>query len=80
VEADKPPTELKERWKVIEKMCMVPQYAFAGDFTGKIFYHCAMFSSMLSAAVEAIAKGMIEVAKYDAGNQRDLIRGLILLI
>lgn len=35
MEADKPPTGLKERWKVAEKMYMVPQYAFAGDFTGK---------------------------------------------
>lgn len=51
VEADKPPTELKERWKVAEKMYMVPQYAFAGDFT-----------------VEAIAKGVAEVAKYDADD------------
>ncbi|KJA23810.1 hypothetical protein HYPSUDRAFT_137004 [Hypholoma sublateritium FD-334 SS-4] len=32
-EANKPPTELKERWKVTEKMYMVPQYAFAGDYT-----------------------------------------------
>ncbi|KAF9485607.1 hypothetical protein BDN70DRAFT_847463 [Pholiota conissans] len=32
-EADKPPTEIKERWKITEKMYMIPQYAFAGDFT-----------------------------------------------
>ncbi|KAJ3505514.1 hypothetical protein NLJ89_g7376 [Agrocybe chaxingu] len=31
--ADSPPTELKDRWKVTEKMNMVPQYAFAGDYT-----------------------------------------------
>ena len=36
VEVDKPPTELKERWKVVEKMNMIPQYAFAGDFTGEL--------------------------------------------
>ena len=36
VPADKPPTELKERWKVTEKMYMIPQYAFSGDFTGKL--------------------------------------------
>lgn len=35
VEVDKPPTELKERWKVVEKIHMIPQYAFAGDFTGE---------------------------------------------
>ncbi|RDB28140.1 von Willebrand factor A domain-containing protein 8 [Hypsizygus marmoreus] len=33
VEADKPPTELRDRWKVVEKMAMIPQYAFAGDYT-----------------------------------------------
>ncbi|PPR05936.1 hypothetical protein CVT24_006658 [Panaeolus cyanescens] len=48
---DKPPTELKERWKVTEKMYMVPQYAFAGDYT-----------------VEAITKGVNEVAKFDADD------------
>ncbi|KAF7366325.1 von Willebrand factor A domain-containing protein 8 [Mycena sanguinolenta] len=33
VEASKPPTEMKDRWKVVEKMLMIPQYAFAGDYT-----------------------------------------------
>ncbi|TFK29464.1 hypothetical protein FA15DRAFT_344640 [Coprinopsis marcescibilis] len=33
VDADNPPTEVKDRWKVAEKMYMIPQYAFAGDFT-----------------------------------------------
>ncbi|KAJ6562445.1 AAA domain-containing protein [Mycena capillaripes] len=33
VDALKPPTEMKDRWKVVEKMNMVPQYAFAGDHT-----------------------------------------------
>jgi len=33
---------------------------------------------MLNAAVEAIAKGVVEVAKYDAGKQRDLTRGSML--
>ncbi|KAH6910612.1 AAA domain-containing protein [Coprinopsis sp. MPI-PUGE-AT-0042] len=51
VPADKPPTEVKERWKVTEKMYMIPQYAFAGDFT-----------------VDAITKGVTEVAKYDADD------------
>jgi len=50
-EANNAPTELKERWKVTEKMYMVPQYALAGDFT-----------------VEAIIKGVTEVAKYDADD------------
>ncbi|KAG6898082.1 hypothetical protein C0992_006002 [Termitomyces sp. T32_za158] len=30
---DKPPTELRDRCKVVEKMYMIPQYAFAGDYT-----------------------------------------------
>ncbi|KAJ6624725.1 AAA domain-containing protein [Mycena sp. CBHHK59/15] len=51
VEALKPPTEMKDRWKVIEKMALVPQYAFAGDYT-----------------VEAIEKGVKEVAKFDADD------------
>ncbi|KAJ3774347.1 AAA domain-containing protein [Lentinula raphanica] len=33
VTAEQPPTEVKERWKVTEKMCMIPQYCFAGDNT-----------------------------------------------
>ncbi|KAJ7121114.1 AAA domain-containing protein [Mycena epipterygia] len=33
VDALKPPTEMKDRWKVVEKMALVPQYAFAGDYT-----------------------------------------------
>ncbi|KAJ8082257.1 hypothetical protein PM082_008104 [Marasmius tenuissimus] len=33
VAANAPPTEMKERWKVVEKMYMIPQYAFAGDYT-----------------------------------------------
>jgi len=27
--------DVKDRWKVTEKMHMVPQYAFAGDYTGR---------------------------------------------
>lgn len=50
VNIDHPPSELKDRWKVVEKMAMIPQYAFAGDYT-----------------VEAIEKGVEEVAKFDAG-------------
>lgn len=33
-EVDEPPTELRDRWKVVEKMAMVTQYAFSGDYTG----------------------------------------------
>ncbi|KAF5377791.1 hypothetical protein D9757_008075 [Collybiopsis confluens] len=51
IKAGEPPVELKERWKVTEKMNMIPQYAFAGDNT-----------------VEAIQKGVDEVAKFDADD------------
>ncbi|KAH9931510.1 AAA domain-containing protein [Fomitopsis serialis] len=33
VESDKLPTEIRDRWKVAEKMELVTQYAFAGDYT-----------------------------------------------
>jgi hypothetical protein len=33
VEANQPPQSLKDRWKVLEKMNLIPQYAFAGDYT-----------------------------------------------
>ncbi|KAJ3983012.1 AAA domain-containing protein [Lentinula detonsa] len=33
VTAGHPPADIKERWKVTEKMYMIPQYAFAGDNT-----------------------------------------------
>ncbi|KAF9495262.1 hypothetical protein BDN71DRAFT_1447943 [Pleurotus eryngii] len=51
VEADSPPPEVKDRWKVVEKMNMIPQYAFSGDYT-----------------VEAIEKGVNDVAQYDADD------------
>ncbi|KAJ6597514.1 AAA domain-containing protein [Mycena vulgaris] len=51
VDALKPPIEMKDRWKVVEKMAMIPQYAFAGDYT-----------------VEAIEKGVKEVAAFDADD------------
>ncbi|XP_006455343.1 hypothetical protein AGABI2DRAFT_226806 [Agaricus bisporus var. bisporus H97] len=33
VEVNNPPKELKDRWRVAEKMYLIPQYAFAGDYT-----------------------------------------------
>ncbi|KAJ7165324.1 AAA domain-containing protein [Mycena filopes] len=33
VDTLKPPADMKDRWKVVEKMSMIPQYAFAGDYT-----------------------------------------------
>ena len=33
VEVDKPPTEVRDRWKIVEKMIMVTQYTYAGDYT-----------------------------------------------
>lgn len=66
-EEDKPLTELKDRWKVTEKMLMIPQYAFAGDFTGMSLSVHSSFCLNRVYAVEAITKGVTEVAKYDAG-------------
>ncbi|EIN14530.1 hypothetical protein PUNSTDRAFT_118001 [Punctularia strigosozonata HHB-11173 SS5] len=33
VELEKPPADTRDRWKVVEKMNMITQYAFAGDHT-----------------------------------------------
>ncbi|KAI0089424.1 AAA domain-containing protein [Irpex rosettiformis] len=33
VEAHHPPAELRDRWKVLEKMDLTTQYSFAGDYT-----------------------------------------------
>jgi len=33
IEANEPPSELQDRFKVVEKMNMIPQYTFAGDYT-----------------------------------------------
>lgn len=35
VEAHNPPGELRDRWKVLEKMDLTTQYSFAGDYTGE---------------------------------------------
>lgn len=37
VEANFSSTEVRDRWKVVEKMEMVSQYTFAGDFTGELY-------------------------------------------
>jgi von Willebrand factor A domain-containing protein 8 len=70
VPADKPPTELKERWKVAEKMYMIPQYAFAGDYTGMLFVSLRSYETLTFDVdpVDAITKGVTEVAKYDADD------------
>lgn len=34
VETNAPPEELRDRWKVVQKMEMTTQYSFAGDYTG----------------------------------------------
>jgi hypothetical protein len=67
VDALKPPTEMKERWKVIEKMALVPQYAFAGDYTGQSLspFCCCRLDCFFP--VEAIEKGVNDVGAFDAG-------------
>ncbi len=61
-----PPTEPKQRWKVTEKMNLIPQYAMAGDYTGMVLTStfCSLFDITI---VEAIKQGVTDVAKYDAG-------------
>lgn len=46
-EEGKPWTEVKDRWKVTEKMLMIPQYAFAGDFTRMTSSIQSSFSTVL---------------------------------
>ena len=48
---------------------MIPQYAFAGDFTGQIPY--SKNDTMIDFSpfeVEAIEKGVNDVGKFDAGQ------------
>ena len=45
VTADKPPNDLLSQWKVVEKMNLIPQYAFAGDFTGLFEVALSLFHS-----------------------------------
>lgn len=70
VDVNKPPVELRDRWKVVEKMSMIPQYAFAGDYTGEIGENLARIYNLMFRwfAVEAIEKSVNEVAKFDAGS------------
>jgi hypothetical protein len=54
---------------VIEKMTMVTQYAFSGDYT-RMFLTLIVYPTLTPFAiliVEAIEKGVAEVAKFDAG-------------
>lgn len=50
---------------------MIPQYAFAGDYTGMYpTTHCneGGLTHLSLPPVEAIAQGVTEVAKYDADD------------
>ncbi|KAM5545989.1 hypothetical protein V8D89_000115 [Ganoderma adspersum] len=66
VEANKP-LELKERWKVVDKMEMITQYTFAGDFTRTSNDFISGIHPLRTLAVEAIDKSVTEVAKFDGG-------------
>ena len=64
-------SEVSKRWAVVEKMNLVTQYAFAGDYTGT--YECALLrpNSELndpSLSVEALEKATTEVSKFDGGR------------
>lgn len=56
-----------ERWKVVDKMNMITQYAFAGDYTGENSdINFKLPDTWLQ--VEAIEKAVTEVAKFDADD------------
>jgi len=48
VEAHSLPTELRDRWKVVEKMTMITQYTFAGDYTRLLNYLVLVQQSKLT--------------------------------
>ena len=52
---------------MVEKMEMVTQYTFAGDFTGECIGSMIRSPSSFLRLVEAIDIAVKEVAKYDAG-------------
>ena len=66
VEANKP-LELRERWKVVDKMEMITQYTFAGDFTRTFNDLIPGINPLKILTVEAIDKSVTEVAKFDGG-------------
>ncbi len=66
VEANKP-LEIKERWKVVDKMEMITQYTFAGDFTRTLNGFIPRIHPLTILIVEAIDKSVTEVAKFDGG-------------
>ena len=74
--------EIRDRWKVVDKMEMITQYTFAGDFTGTCRSPSFPGNSGLSAliAVEAIDKAVTEVAKFDAGETLSVACGTMLTV
>ena len=70
VEANSPPLEIRDRWKIVEKMTMITQYAFSGDYTG-MNVNFLYINQKLSQVVEAIEKAVDDVGKYDAGKSSD---------
>jgi len=68
VEAEKPPVHLRDRWRVVEKMAMIPQYAFAGDYTGLFCFIQSRDLFDIPCTVEAIEKAVDEVGKFDGGE------------
>lgn len=63
-------SEVADRWKVVEKMNLTTQYAFSGDFTGKLLidHHLlAIANTPHLPVVEALEKAVTEVSKFDGG-------------
>lgn len=62
--------EVADRWKVVEKMNLTTQYAFSGDFTGKLFIVrdlLAVTETLYLSQVDALEKAVTEVSKFDGG-------------
>lgn len=53
---------------MVEKMSMITQYAFAGDYTSEMHFNVRCHYTNGPLIVEAIEKAVIEVAKYDADD------------
>ena len=58
--------EVSDRWRVIKKMDMVPQYAFAGDHTGKPYRHPYSWAFM----TRRLSRGHREVRRNSSQVRR----------
>ncbi len=78
MEVDNQPKEIRDRWKIVEKMTMITQYAFAGDYTSECVTSVVenALAEKNEQIVEAIEKAVDEVSKFDAGERSGDTRDL----